>query len=163
MKEMSQYLLGVVTQSLQGGNPAQHPSFNHAIECTQALLEFHMYARIIFHDDTILSYMGDALHRFPTFKDVSLLGQAGKTVKAKSNALRTELVKKRKVDEETNDETWMPSQKQHKMNTWRDYISHKIDISKELDSDFNSPRIHLMSHGAAQIRRYGALQQHSPK
>jgi len=36
MKEMSQYLLGVVTQSLRGGSPAQRPIFNHAIECTQA-------------------------------------------------------------------------------------------------------------------------------
>jgi hypothetical protein len=38
MKEMSQYLRGVVTQSLQGGSPTQHPKFNCAIECTQALL-----------------------------------------------------------------------------------------------------------------------------
>jgi len=43
------------------------------------------------------------------------------------------------------------------MNTWRDYISDEIDISKELDADFNCPKIHLMSHWAEQIRRYGAL------
>jgi len=45
MKEMSQYLLEVVTQSLQGGNPTQHPIFNHAIELTRALLDFYLYAR----------------------------------------------------------------------------------------------------------------------
>jgi hypothetical protein len=44
MKEMSRYLLGGVTQSLRGGNPAQHPIFNRTIECTRALLEFYMYA-----------------------------------------------------------------------------------------------------------------------
>jgi len=44
MKEMSQYLLAVVTQCLRGGCPAQHPIFNRAIVCTRALLEFHMYA-----------------------------------------------------------------------------------------------------------------------
>jgi hypothetical protein len=38
--------------------------------------------------------MEDALCRFHTFKDVFLLGQAGKKVKAKANTLRTELVKK---------------------------------------------------------------------
>jgi hypothetical protein len=43
--------------------------------------------------------MEDALHCFHTFKDVFLFGQAGKEAKAKANALRTELVKKRKVDE----------------------------------------------------------------
>jgi len=38
MKEMSRYLLGVVTQSLRGRNPTQRPILNCAIECTQALL-----------------------------------------------------------------------------------------------------------------------------
>jgi hypothetical protein len=46
-----------------------------------------------------------ALRHFHTFKDVFLLGRAGKKAKAKANALRTELVKNRKVDEETNAKT----------------------------------------------------------
>jgi len=74
MKEMSRYLRGVVTQSLRGGNPAQHPIFNRAIECTWALLEFDMYARYKSYNGATLSYMEDALHRFHTFKDVFLLG-----------------------------------------------------------------------------------------
>jgi len=81
MKEMSRYLLGVVTQSLQGGSPAQCPIFNHAIECTQALLEFYMYARYKSHHDATLSYMEDALGHFQTLKDVFLLGRAGKKAK----------------------------------------------------------------------------------
>jgi len=161
MKEMSRYLLGVVTQSLRGGSPAQRPIFNGAIECTRALLEFYMYARYNSHDDATLSYMEDALLRFHTFKDVFLLGRAGKKAKTQANALRTELVKKRKVDEETNAETWTPSKKRREMNAWQDYISHKIDVSKELDADFNLPKIHLMSDWVEQIRRYGALQQYS--
>jgi len=94
MKEMGRYLLGVVTQSLRGGSPAQRPMFNHAIEYTQTMLEFNLYARYHSHDDATLSYMEDALHGFHTFKGVFLLGQAGKKAKAKANALRTELVKK---------------------------------------------------------------------
>jgi len=57
-----------------------------------------MYVRYTSHDDATLSYMEDALRRFHTFKDFFLLGRAGKKAKAKANALRTELVKKRKVD-----------------------------------------------------------------
>jgi len=37
-KEMSRYLLGVVTQLLRGGSPAQRPIFNRPIACTRALL-----------------------------------------------------------------------------------------------------------------------------
>jgi hypothetical protein len=59
-----------------------------------------MYARYISHDDATLSYREDALHPFHTFRDVFLLGRAGKKAMANANALRTELVKKRKVDEE---------------------------------------------------------------
>jgi hypothetical protein len=102
--------------------------------------------------------MEDALHPFHTLKDVFLHGRAGKKAKAKANALRTELMKKRKVDEETKAETRTPSKKRREMNAWRDYISHKIDVSKELDADFNFPKIHLMSHWVEPILRYGALQ-----
>jgi hypothetical protein len=42
MKEMSWYLLGVVTQSLRDRSPAQRPIFIPPIECKRALLEFYM-------------------------------------------------------------------------------------------------------------------------
>jgi len=148
---MSRYLLGVVMQSLRGGSPAQRPIFNRAIEFTRALLEFYIYAQYKSHNDATLSYMEDSLRRFHTFKDVFLLGRAGKKTKAKANALRTELVKKRKLDGETNADSWIPSKKRREMNAWHDYISYEIHISKELDTDFNFPKIHLMSHWTAQI------------
>jgi len=112
--------LGVVTQSLPGVSPAQRPIFNRPIECTEALSEFYMYARYKSHDDATLSYMEDALLRFHTFKDISLLGRAGRKAKAKANALRMEIVKKRKVDKETSAETWTLSMKRREMNAWRD-------------------------------------------
>jgi hypothetical protein len=107
--------------------------------------------------------MEDALHRFHTLKVVFLLGRAGKQKKVKANALTTELVKKRKVDHETNAETWMLSEKQGEMNASRDYISQEIDNSNELDAYFNFLKIHLISHWAELIRRYRALQQYSAK
>ena len=130
IKEMSRDLLGVVTQSLRGGIPTQHPIFNRAMECTRALLEFYMYARFKSHDDATLSYFEDALHRLHTLKEVFLLGRAGKQPMAKVNALRTELVKKRKLDETPNADTCTPSKKRREMNAWQDYIRHEIDNSK---------------------------------
>jgi len=53
--------------------------------------------------------MEDALHCFHTFKAVFLLGWAGNNAIAKANTLRTELLKKRMVHEETNAETRTPS------------------------------------------------------
>ena len=105
--------------------------------------------------------MEDALHHFHTFKDIFLVGRAGKKGKAKANALRSELMKKRKVDKETNAGTLTLSKKWRKMNAWRDYINHKIDVSKVLNADFNFPKIHLMSNWVEQLRRHGAFQHYS--
>jgi hypothetical protein len=80
---------------------------------------------------------------------------------ATANALRIELMKKQKVDKETDAETWTPSKKRREMNTCRDYISHEIDVSKELNANFNVLKIDLMFHWVEQIRRYEALQQYS--
>jgi hypothetical protein len=90
-----------------------------------------MYARYKSHVDATLSYMEDALCRFHSFKDDFFLGRAGKKAKPKGNRLRTELVKKRQVGEEMNDDTWTPSKKPREMNAGRDYISHEIDNSME--------------------------------
>jgi hypothetical protein len=105
--------------------------------------------------------MEDDWHRFQTFKDDFLLRSAGKKAKAKANTLRMELVKKRKVDKEMNAATWTPSKKRREMNSWWDYISHKMDVSQELDVNFNFPKIHLISHWVEQIRQQGALPHYS--
>jgi superfamily II RNA helicase len=99
-----------------------------------------------------LSYTVDALHRFHTFKDLFSLVQAGKDAKANASALRIELLKKHKVDEETNAESWMLSKKTRVMNALRDYISHETDISKELTAHSSFPKIHLMFHWAEEAR-----------
>jgi hypothetical protein len=163
MMEMSWYLLVVVTQSLRGGSPAHRPICNLAIDCTRAMLEFYMSAPYKSHNAAPVSYMQNAVHLFHSFKDVFLLRRDGKKAKARANALTPELMTKRMVDKETNDDTWTPSKKRAEMNASQDYISHKIEISKELDADFHFAKIHLMSHWAEMIRQYVVLQQYYTK
>jgi hypothetical protein len=154
MKEMSGYQHGVVTQSLRGESPAERPILNHAMECTRPLTVFYMYARYGCHNDATLSSMEDSCRCFDSFKDVVLIGRAGNKSMPKSNALRMDLVKMQKVDEESNAETWTLFKKRRKMYAWWEYNSHKTDISKGLDADFNLPKIRLMSQWVNQIRRY---------
>jgi len=77
--------------------------------------------------------------------------------------MTTELVNERKVDKKTNAETWTLSKMLREMNSKRDIISHKIDVSKQLDAHCNIPKIHLMLHWVEQIHQYGALHQYSAK
>lgn len=120
-----------------------------------------MYAHFESQDDATLSYVEDLLNRFHTIKDVFVLGQMGKMAKAKANAHRMELGKKRKLDNKRHSATSTPSKKQRETNAWWDYISHRIHDSKELYDDFHVPMIHLMFHSVEQTRRYGSLQQHA--
>jgi hypothetical protein len=74
--------------------------------------------------------MEDALQYFHTYKGVFLHERACKQGKAKANAQRMELVKKLKVDDETNVDSWTPSKTRLKMNSFWHFISHEIDLSK---------------------------------
>jgi len=76
--------------------------------------------------------------------------------KAKTNALRTELVKKGKVDDETYADTWTLSTKQCKINSWPNFFNHRKHVSNKLDADFNFPKIHLMSHFNESLQQYSA-------
>jgi len=96
-----------------------------------------------------------------TFREVFLLGQAGNKANVKANALRPEPAKKRMVDDQSDAEAWTTSKKRCELKAWWDYISHKMDVSKVLDADFNFPTINLKSHWVEQICRYGSLQQYS--
>jgi hypothetical protein len=105
--------------------------------------------------------MEESFHPVHTFKDVFSLGRAGKMAKAKHNALGTDHLKKQKVEEVTNAETWTLSTKRREINTWWDYFSPKIDVSKELVAYYNFQKLHLTSHWVEQIRQYGSFQQYS--
>jgi hypothetical protein len=93
-----------------------------------------------------LSYKEDALGHFHTFNDDFLLGKASKKVQAKPNALRSKLVKNQMVNERANVEPWTPFKKQCELNSWHDFISHEIDVAKELNTDFNFPKSPMISH-----------------
>ena len=163
VKEMSRYLLAVVVQTLRGGTGGfnERAMFNGAIECTRALLEFYMYSRYKSHDDDTIGYMEDALLRFHRSKEVFLGARVGKRARAKAGNLRTELVRKRKAEEELRADSLTPSQRRREHSEWRDFIDSEVDLSKENDAHFNFIKIHLLSHFTEQIRLYGSLPQWS--
>jgi hypothetical protein len=61
--------------------------------------------------------MEDAVECFHPFQDVFILGRASRRPEATANALRTELVKKRNVDENTNSGDGTACKKRHELNT----------------------------------------------
>jgi hypothetical protein len=76
LRTMSRYLLAVITNALRCPNASEKQTFEDAIQCTQALLEFYHYCQNPSHDEDTLNPMDDALHRFHNFKLVFLKYQA---------------------------------------------------------------------------------------
>jgi hypothetical protein len=101
IKETSQCLLGVPTQTLQGQTPTQNPIFIRINWCTRDVSEAKIHTPYKSYDDATLSYMVESVGSFLTVKDDFLLGHAGRMAEADPNTIRVELVKKRKLDENT--------------------------------------------------------------
>jgi hypothetical protein len=95
---MSRYLLAVVTNALHCPNASEKRTFEDAIQCTRALLEFYHYCRYPSHDEDTLNLMDDALHHFHNFKLVFLQYRAYKKTTEQSKELQKELNKERDAD-----------------------------------------------------------------
>jgi hypothetical protein len=71
IKTMCRFLLACFAAALDNPpNNAARESFDEAILCVSAALEFYMYARYPSYTATTLSYMSDALHRFQNHKKI---------------------------------------------------------------------------------------------
>ena len=122
-------------------NSLQHPIINHATVSTQAMWDVYMFAGYKSRHEAAFSYMQDLLHRVPIFKDLFWHRQTWEMLKAKTNALRTEHMKKWKVDYDTRAEHWTPSNRRCELNACWEYISQKINESKVLDAYINFRKI----------------------
>jgi hypothetical protein len=84
-------------------------------------------------------------------KDVFFLRRASKMGTAKFDPLKTELLKWRTVEEETNADLWMVPKTWRNLNALRYYICHEIDMFKQLAANLNIWKISLVSYCVGQI------------
>jgi hypothetical protein len=160
LKNMSRFLVSVLSNALRCPEYHERADFNDAIECTRALLDFYMYCRYPSHDDDTLNLMDDALSRFHTHKPVFLKYRASKRTTAESRALRKELIEERD-HELANHQSESASARDRRAKRWNDYIHSEVAQLLEGGSDFNLPKLHLLTHFRKSIERFGSLPQWS--
>jgi hypothetical protein len=160
LKNMSRFLVSVLSNALRCPEHHERADFNDAIECTRALLDFYMYCRYPSHDDDTLNLMDDALRRFHNHKPVFLKYRASKRTTAESRALRKELIEERD-HELANHQSESASARDRRAKRWNDYIQSEVAQLLEGGSDFNLPKLHLLTHFRKSIERFGSLPQWS--
>lgn len=156
IKTMSRFLLACFAAALDSSpNNATRQSFDEAILCVRAALEFYMYARYPSHTDTTLGYMSNALHRFHDHKNIFSRFRADKKARAAAKIKESEMIAEREA--ELRKPRLSATQRRIITARWRSNIDAAKRKILEDNGHFNFPKMHAMRHFAPQIERFGSL------
>jgi hypothetical protein len=166
MRSILKIILALFTAALRRKNGLPRPTggqeveFKKAITCVRYLTDFGLLARYASHTDSTVKYMRNYLRRFHESKGVFLRFRARKAAKAKADEVERELSNRRESRLQESDGLSV-AQRAHLHD--EDQLERRFLINEtlEAESDFNFPKIHLLSHYADQISRYGSLPQYS--
>jgi hypothetical protein len=160
LRQISRYLLGVVTNTLRSPSPLEKPIFDNVIQCTRALLEFYLYCRYPTHNTETLDLMDQCLRWFHKYKSVFLQFRPYKKATQQCKQLLKNLNSERDIDMEKY-QNLTATQRKLRLDEWNEWIKSEVENKLEEDSSFNFPKLHLMSHFRHSIEKYGSLQQWS--
>ena len=141
---------------------AQQQKFKKVIECVRYLTDFALLSRYRSHSESTIRYMREYLQRFHDTKDVFLRFRASKASKSKADIISKELTaRNRERNEKEGHNRRTTGQKARVLAADKEERAILVDEALVEDSHFNFPKIHLMSHWADQIPRFGNLPQYS--
>jgi hypothetical protein len=164
MRNFGKVILGTFTAALRrnGNQPrptgGQVQEFNRAIRCVRSITDFYLMTQYASHTDKTISYLQEYLRTFHETKAVFLKFRAGKKTRKAAAEAHKELVKEQtgasveglSASEKVRLRQENGLERQELVN----------DILRE-GAHFNFPKVHLISHYAEQIPKYGALAQYS--
>ena len=132
--------------------------FNKAIQCVGSMTDFYLMTQYDSHTDATVSYMQEYLRVFHEIKDVFLRLRAGKSAKTAAAEAHKNLVKEQSqgsVNHFTSSEK--AKLRQENALERRELVD---DMLKER-AHYNFPKMHVISHYAEHIPKFGRLSQYS--
>ena len=166
IRNLGKVILGIFTAEVRwiADQPrptgAQVQEFNKAIRCVRSITDFYLMTQYDSHTDQTMSYMQEYLRTFHETKYVFLRFRAGKKAKrAATEAYKNLLQDQKGGMASVNNLSASEKAKWRQENTLerRELVD---EILKE-EAHYNFPKIHLISHYAEQIPKFGALGQYS--
>jgi len=168
MRNLLRFLLGVFTAALSRTTDAdpiasRHKPFCHkAILCVRYITDYILISQYPLHSPRTIQSMKDYLEDFHKHKEVCLRFRATKSVKnaAKqaSKGLREEH-QRLLASDDLRQQT--PAKRQKLQQELRLETEELVHDFLTTGAHYNFPKMHLISHFADQITRYGSLPQYS--
>ncbi|KAF8473800.1 hypothetical protein BDZ91DRAFT_845281 [Kalaharituber pfeilii] len=141
---------------LTGG---QKQDFDKAISCIRYLTDFMLMAQYRSHTASTIAYMEKYLRKFHEHKDVFLACRAGKEARNEAGKAKQQLASDHRLAEASERHTVAQRERLRKEHQLERQLLVEDLLGEE--ADFNFPKIHMLSHYADQIPRYGSLPQYS--
>ena len=168
MRAILKIKLAIFTASLRKNadttqpTAAQQREFKKAIQCVRYLTDFALLSRYRSHNESTVQYMRNYLERFHDTKDVFLRFRASKASNGKADIVLRELTAQNREREEQEKQTERTAAPMAGTLA-ADKYERACLVNEALveDSHFNFPKIHLLSHWADQIPRYGCSPEFS--
>ena len=137
----------------------QLQEFNKGIHCVRNITDFHLMTRYPSYTHKTVSYLQDYLRVFHETKDVFLRFRADKKTKRAAAEAHKSLLK-----DQTNQglDKGLTTSEKTKMRQENAFERQELvdEILRE-GAHYNFPKIHIISHYAEQIKKFGALGQYS--
>ena len=164
MRNFAKVILGTFTAALHRNSNQAQPiggqvqEFNRAIQCVRSMTDFNLMTQYDSHTDATVSYMREYLHVFHDTKDVFLRFRAGKVAKRAAAEAHKNLLREQSQVSVTN----LTASEKVKMRQENALERRELvdDMRKER-AHYNFPKMHVISHDAEQIPKFGALGQYS--
>jgi hypothetical protein len=165
MRDFSKVILGTFTAALRRNSNQPRPTasqvqeFNKAIRCVRYITDFYLMTQYLSHTDQTIGYMQEYLRGFHETKDIFLRFRAGKKTKGAAAEAHKNLLREQTLQVSEQNLTTSAKAKARQDNTFE--RQELVDEILRDGSHFNFPKIHLISHYAEQITKFGALEQFS--
>jgi hypothetical protein len=157
MRSVACIILPILAGALQDPKPAEKAHFAAAIKCAASLIDFYLMTLYLVHSDETINYMKAYLADFHRLKDVFLEFHAYKKVREGATQVATEM--RKTLEAETRADTGQISRSNRETIT-REVNDARIEYQRD-NAHFNIPKLHLLSHFAGHIKKFGSIPQGS--
>jgi hypothetical protein len=166
MRNFGKVILGTFTAALRRNadqkhaTPFQIQEFNKAIRCVRSITDFYLMTQYDSHTDQTISYLQEYLRTFHETKNVFLRFRAGKKAKRAAAEAHKNLLHEQ-TESQASAQNLTASEKA-KIRQGNSFERQELvdEILKD-GAHYNFPKIHLISHYAEQIPKFGGLGQYS--
>ncbi|KAL0631191.1 hypothetical protein Q9L58_009943 [Maublancomyces gigas] len=156
MGKLGKFRLGALTADLKNPSPSGRLHFNRVMHCTQALVDFQLVTQYHSYTETTLSYMAFYLAKFEKYRNMYLEFQISRIRKARAFSA-TQVLRQHQNFVSVTSQRLPASKKRKREAEVKLKRDEEMDHALPNDCHFNIIIMHLLTHFAANIKKFGNI------